>query len=113
MNVLAKHSCRVMESFMVSTSFCNIFLTSWRSAARHLNQRDSSKAQKILQLIGLGVDMEWRATSWVPFAKNFERLKDYKEVHGTVAIPTEHCRYGNSIGLNLFLFHFKKHKCCY
>jgi hypothetical protein len=80
------------------------FLIEWRSKARHFDQPDSSKAKKILQLIDLGVDMGTR----LPFAKNFKRLKEYKEVYGTVAVLAEHCRDGKFMGLNLFLNEWRR-----
>ena len=100
-DLLAKH-CRE-EKFRGLKRF----LREWRSKARYFDQPDASKANKILQLMALGVDMERPAAPRMPFESNCMLLKEYKEVHGTINVLAKHCQKGKFQGLDFFLIHWR------
>ena len=103
-DVLAKHCSKGKFRGL------NTFLTRWRSNARRSDRPNPSTAaakRGIRQLIDLGVDMERQSAP--VFERNFQLLKDYKKVHGTINVLAKHCNEGQFRGLNTFLTEWRSH----
>jgi hypothetical protein len=100
--VLAAH-CRVGKF-----KGLDLFLHDWRSRASRFKQgqtkKTNSSAASMRRLINLGVDLERTpdGASQSKFERNFSRLTEYKEIHGTTKVKVAHCREEKFKGLEIF-----------